>query len=120
MGWLERRKQRRRQRKELEAEDARLRGLTPREIAEKVIAGCVPTGDKTKLAEQIAVLTDRERYILAMAAEGRSAHEIARWFFDPIDRVSRELRRILEQHLGVAHGAASDWLVRRRKNSEGY
>jgi ATP/maltotriose-dependent transcriptional regulator MalT len=124
MGWLERRKQRRRQRKELEAADARLRGLTPREIAEKVIAsdlaGCVPTGDKTKLAEQIAVLTDRERYILAMAAEGRSAHEIARWFFDPIDRVSRELRRILEQHLGVAHGAAGDWLVRRRKNSEGY
>ena len=124
MGWLERRKQRRRQEKELKAEDARLRGLTPQEIAKKVLASdlaeCVPTGDSTKLAEQIAQLTDHERYILAMAAEGKSAHEIALWLFDPLQRVHRQLRRILEQHLGVAHGAAGDWLVRRRRKSEGY
>lgn len=124
MGWLERRKQRRRQREEATAEGARLSGLTPLEIAEKVIAsdlaGCVPTNDKTKLAEQIAVLTDRERHILAMAAEGRSDHEIASWFFDSTARVSIDLRQVLEQHLGVAHGAAGDWLIRRRKKNEGY
>jgi DNA-binding NarL/FixJ family response regulator len=124
MGWLERREQRRRQQRELETEDARLRGLTPQEIAKKVLASdlaeCLPTGDRTKLAEQIAQLTDHERYILAMAAEGKSAPEIARWLFDPLKRVHTQLRRILEQHLGVAHGAAGDWLVRRRKKSEGY
>ena len=124
MGWLERRKQRRRQQKEAEAEDARLRGLTPQEIAKKVkasdLADCVPTGDSTKLAEQIAQLTDHERYILAMAVEGRSAYEIARYLFEDIGRVETQLRRILEQHLGVAHGAAGDWLLRRSKKSEGY
>ena len=120
MGWLERRKQRRRQQKEAEAEDARLRGL---EIANKVLASdlaeCVPTGDRTKLAEQIAQLTDHERYILAMAVEGRSDYGIAEYLFEDIGRVQTQLRRILEQHLGVAHGAAGDWLVRRRR-SEGY
>ena len=122
MGWLERRKQRRRQQKEAEAEGAR--GLTPQEIAKKVLASdlaeCVPTGDSTKLAEQIAQLTDHERYILAMAVEGRSVDEIARWLFVEPERAETQLRRILEQHLGVAHGAAGDWLLRRRKKSEGY
>lgn len=124
MGWLERRKQRQRQRKEAEAEAARLRGLTPHEMAEKVLAcdlaELVPTRDRTKLAEQIAQLTDHERYILAMAVEGRSAYEIARYLFAPVQIVQTQLRRILEQHLGVAHGPAGDWLLRGRKRSEGY
>jgi DNA-binding CsgD family transcriptional regulator len=103
MRWLERRKQRQRQRKEAEAEDARLRGLTRSEIAEKVtggvLAGRVAAGDTTKLADQIAHLTDRERYLLAMAAEGRTAREIAELLFEPLELVRRELRGIFE-HLG--------------------
>ena len=83
------RKQRRLQRRNYRRRTAR--GLTPQEIAKKVLASdlaeCLRTGDRTKLAEQIAQLTDHERYILAMAAEGRSAPEIARYLFDPIQRV---------------------------------
>ena len=100
MRWLERRKQRQQQRKEAGAEGARLRGLTPSEIAEKVtggvLAGRVAARDATKLAEQIAHLTDRERLVLAMAAEGQTAREIARVFFEPQELVRRELLGILE------------------------
>ena len=113
MEWLEQRKRRRQERKERKREIARLRRtseerhsrlvtLTPRELAEKVVSsdlgGRVSTGDTAKLAEQIGQLTDRERYILGLAAEGLSATQIAVELFEPVQRVSMDLKRILKGH----------------------
>ena len=48
----------------------------------------------TRLAGQVAQLTDWERYILGMSAEGFSQDDIALMEFQPLDRVN--VRRILK------------------------
>lgn len=68
------------------------------ELAEKVagsdLAAHVATEDMTRLAGQVAQLTDWERYILGMSAEGFSQDDIALMEFQPLDRVN--VRRILK------------------------
>jgi hypothetical protein len=109
MGWLERWRQRRqqqRERKEDIARDqrehgerrARLIALTPEELAEKVagsdLAASVSTEDMTRLAGRVAQLTDWERYILGMSAEGFSRDDISLMEYQPLQRVN--VRRILK------------------------
>ena len=104
MAWLARWRRRKRERREgqraYKENKARLIGLTPAEMAEKVadsdLAAQVSTGDMTWLAGQIAQLTDWERYILGRAAEeGLNSEEIARQEFVSVQTAN--LRPILKR-----------------------
>jgi FixJ family two-component response regulator len=78
LSWAIQRRKEKRQRKE---EVRRRANLTPRELAEIVLASALAerleTGDAEKLASRIARLADQDRYMLALLAEGRTRREIA-------------------------------------------
>jgi FixJ family two-component response regulator len=73
--------QRRKEKRQQEEEVRRRANLTPKELAEIVLASAlgerVETGDAEKLASRIARLADQDRYILALLAEGRTRKEVA-------------------------------------------
>jgi DNA-binding NarL/FixJ family response regulator len=126
MEWLERRERRRQEKREREreaarisAEAARLRSLTPGDLAEKVrdselrdgaisdairpstsktlaLARRFAVEDTTRLARQIGQLSDRERYILALVAEGYSVREIADRVWEREELVRLFVRRIIK------------------------
>jgi DNA-binding NarL/FixJ family response regulator len=54
---------------------------------------------KSKLAARVAELGERERHLLSLAADGWTIREIAEWWFEPNQSVSRDLRNVFE-HLG--------------------
>jgi DNA-binding CsgD family transcriptional regulator len=108
MGWWERRKRRRHEGRQAKAEDARLRALTPIELAEKVagsdLARRLPAGDTTLLAMRIAKLSDHESYLLALSAEGRTEREISQWLFMALNTVHNDLR-LIRKRLSGEEGA---------------
>jgi len=97
---VERRKSRRQARKELAQAAKQREQLTPRALAEMVaasdLARSLGTGDVEKITSKVAELVDRDRYILAMVAEGHSNLEVAHQLYIPAEQVRRDVKRIVK------------------------
>jgi hypothetical protein len=118
---LDRRKARKQQRredkelrqqkqKEVEERLARAYALTPQELAQRIATGelvgkrvarwarCVPSGDMSKLARDIAALSEQDRRMLALVADGWRLREIeASWLPGVPAGVFVKVRRIFVQ-----------------------
>lgn len=109
MGWWERRKQRRRERRELleryREEERRLAALTPVELARSLessdLAVHLQGAEPTKVAAEIARLSERDRYLVGLAGYyGHSTSDLAGRFFRDEKNVRDDLRRIFEHLRG--------------------
>jgi DNA-binding CsgD family transcriptional regulator len=91
----------RRKEKGQRTEEVRRRAeLTPKELAEIVLASAlserVETGDAERLASRIARLADRDRYMLALLAEGRTRKEVAYALWRDEYTVKEDMKRIFK------------------------
>ena len=57
----------------------------------------IPIRDQTKLAHDIEELDDHEKLLLTLGAEGLTPTELSRYFFEPLDHVTRDLKRIIQR-----------------------